>query len=179
MRFLVLLFLILVVGIFSGCENERKPVETEQLIGNKKMLRDKMIEDCLSDIPIFRKANSIFPENYKYISYFDGTRGTPQFNMEIFLYQRYKGHLKSNLVFNEDMTAVVSYSPVELYLNEVSEIKMLSGGRIRTVTNGLHVRVDPDDLEKVLENNGDFSILDLDLDEDAPVPNFSMIIETN
>ena len=120
-----------------------------------------------------RQVDRLFPNAEHSISYYTGEFGKPRWNSKLPLYGRYVLTADVEITLDEPRTKILRHAQPKFYLVEIARITEDPKTGQTTIQNGeTEAEFGLDEWKKLVENNGNFSAIAIELVKDKPVPLF-------
>lgn len=132
----------------------------------------KALENGVRTTPTVHEFQEIFPGTLNFYTYWTGELGPTILNSSTALYNRYELTLRVRVSLDKTRTKVIGYSKPEFHLLELGDISFRPDGTTYISSGDLQKRFGPKEWNKLYESGGDFSVVDIELLKDKPVPNF-------
>ncbi|MDA7951518.1 MAG: hypothetical protein MPJ24_08525 [Pirellulaceae bacterium] len=111
------------------------------------------------------------------ISYYDGYGGSPTWNSKTKLHGRYIFTMRFPITINRWTKEFVRSGDPGFYIHEVIEVEFSKPDKYASRTRyGKQFIFSMDEWNKLVEKNGDFSEINIDLITDSPIDNFDRIL---
>ena len=137
---------------------------------------DKAFEDGLSRIPYVVDFKETFPDARHFITHYSGYYGKPIWNSEVALYGHYQLTMQIQIEFDVSRTSIKNYGDPAFVLVEVAKIGKASNGNLLIEYNGNNERrFGLTKWNEIVKNDGDLSILGINLRKNEPITGFEKI----
>ncbi len=134
---------------------------------------NKALESGKKEIPYVPEFIRLFPNSIHFYSYYTGEAGSPTWNSKAGLFGRYVLTMQIPVTFDSTRTTVKSYGAPKFYFVEMTRITPYANGsadiRYRPAAQRNFGEAE---WKKFVEANGDWSVLDIKVVKDKPVPHF-------
>ena len=111
---------------------------------------------------------ALFPNTHEFLTYFDGYYGEPQWNSKALLHGRYVLTLQCKIGVDFSRSAVTNYQTPRVFLTEIVSLERLPSGQI-SATHGTNIAFNIDQWKQLVESNGNFQSLGVNLSTNSPV----------
>lgn len=130
------------------------------------------IRNGQAEIPAIAEFVELYPNATHFISYYTGQYGQPRWNSEVGLYGRYVLTVQCSIEFDWTRRHIESHGPLTFYLQEITGIQG------RSINHGQSSTFRLAEWDRLLESEGDLSILDMPITENKPIPGFDAVWRT-
>lgn len=127
----------------------------------------------VSGIPEVKQFAALFRGADHFISRYSGSHGPIVWNSQVGLHGRYIVSLTFPIEFDATRTHPRRTGPAELFLKEVSEVRMKTNGTVDgTSYTTKQFRFGIEEWERVNKSGGDWSVLGIQMITDKPIKHF-------
>ena len=127
----------------------------------------------VSEIPEVKQFSELFPDGFHFITHYSGSKGPSYWNSKASLHGRYILTLTFPIEFDATRTHPRRTGPAELFLKEVSEVRMKTNGTVDgTSYTTKQFRFGIEEWERVNKSGGDWSVLGIQMITDKPIKHF-------
>ena len=120
-----------------------------------------------------RQFAAEFPDSIHFISHYTGSAGPPIWNSKVGLNGRYVLGMSFEIDFDPDRKKPSRAGEPKFHLREVSSIEIRPDGSVGGISYSGHQTVfGPDDWQKLIQADGDFSALGFEIDSDRQLEHF-------
>jgi hypothetical protein len=133
----------------------------------------RAVESGRTDIEQVRQFDRLFPGATHFISYYTGTNGNPTWNSKAGLHGRYVLTMQIPISLSGlGRSQVRSNGTPTFILTEVQNITSLPGGQTSIVYSGNQITFGFLEWNKLVESNGDLSVLGITIKINQKIPGF-------
>ncbi|HUS10586.1 MAG TPA: hypothetical protein VMZ30_08985 [Pyrinomonadaceae bacterium] len=178
------LALLFVLSFLASCSHRAGLQQSNDLRGaqEKAALQSKRYDLSIAygkqSIPIVMEFHRLFGDAVSSISYYTGEYGDPEWNSKVGLYGRYILTMQFKIELDDTRTKIIRFAEPRFHLVEVESISPQANGTHAITYGRQQVRFGIAEWQKLLEGNGDFSVIGVTLEKDKPVDEFSKILPT-
>jgi hypothetical protein len=163
------ILLVAMIMILSGCmKSDQLPILDEKI--------NRTITNAFHSVAMLKAAEAMFPKNTKEIYYFYRPKNKqPRLEFVAYIGERYILLLRSTIKIDYDSETIQEPKEFEVYLDEVIAVNESNRGTL-TLEHGQHWKIENKDFVKILEANGDFTVIGISLNP-KPVEKFTQLYE--
>jgi hypothetical protein len=160
---------ILAVLLLTGCEKSGPPPENTSKA--KMSGYELALKSGLENWPDPKAFNELFPNSLHVINYYSGEVGEPKWSSKISLYKRYVFRMSLPIQLDHSRTKIVGTGTPEFDLYEIDSV---AKGPSDSFSGQTHLvsRPSVEDWRKLVQANGNFAAIGINLDTNRPLDNF-------